>query len=90
MRISEMQAKEIVNLNNGKRLGHISDLHINLETGKIDAIIIHPAGKVMSLFNREPEVIVKWKNIIKIGSDVILVRLNDEYSPVISKVKHET
>lgn len=85
-----MQAKEIVNLSNGKRLGHISDLHINLETGKIDAIIIHPSGKMMSLFNREPEVTIDWKNIVKIGSDVILVRLKEQFTPIVSKVKHES
>lgn len=77
MRISEMQAKEIVNLNNGKRLGYMNDLRLNLGTGRIEAIIVSPTRKVSNIFMREPEIVVMWDHIVKIGSDVILVRVND-------------
>ncbi|MDQ0253805.1 YlmC/YmxH family sporulation protein [Evansella vedderi] len=74
LKISDIQAKDIVNLADGRLLGHISDLDINLETGKVDAIIIGGGGRMMNLFNREEELIIPWKNIVKIGSDVVLVR----------------
>jgi len=77
VKISEFQVKDVVNVSNGKRLGHISDLEINVSTGKIEAIIIRGAGKMMGLFGRDHEVIIPWKNIVKIGSDVILVRHYD-------------
>lgn len=73
LKISDFQSKDIVNLSDGRLLGHISDLDINLETGKVDAIIIG-GGRMMGLFNREEELIIPWKNIVKIGSDVVLVR----------------
>lgn len=76
LKISDIQTKDIVNLADGRLLGNISDLDINLETGKVEAIIIGGGGKVMNLFQREEEVIIPWKNIVKIGSDVILVRYN--------------
>lgn len=74
LKISDIQAKDIVNLADGRLLGHISDLDINLETGKIEAIIIGGGGRVMNLFQRDEEIVIPWKNVIKIGSDVILVR----------------
>ncbi|MDG5788274.1 YlmC/YmxH family sporulation protein [Evansella sp. AB-P1] len=73
LKISDIQSKDIVNLADGRLLGHISDLDINLENGTVDALIIG-GGRMMNLFNREQEIIIPWKNVVKIGSDVILVR----------------
>lgn len=77
MRISDLQTKDIVNMHTGKRLGHAGDVDINVETGQVEAIIIGGAGKVMTLFNRDQEYVIPWSNIVKIGSDVILVNLYD-------------
>lgn len=77
MRISEFQAKDVVNISDGKRLGNIGDIEINLQTGKIEAIIIGGSGRVLGLFGRDEEVIIAWNNILKIGEDVILVRYQD-------------
>ncbi len=80
MKISELSAKDIVNMENGKRLGQLNDLEINLDTGKIEALIIGHGGKVMSFFQqKDGEVVIPWKNIIKIGSDVILVEVPARY-----------
>ncbi|MFB5660644.1 YlmC/YmxH family sporulation protein [Alteribacillus sp. HJP-4] len=77
MRISDLQAKDIVNVHSGKRLGHAGDVEINVDTGHIDAIVVGGSAKMMSLFNRENEFIVPWSQIVKIGSDVILVDINE-------------
>lgn len=80
IKISELQVKDIVNMDNGKRLGQLTDLDINLTTGTIEALIINASGKVMGLFGKESEeIIVPWKNIIRIGSDVILVEVPSAY-----------
>ncbi|MFD2616960.1 MULTISPECIES: YlmC/YmxH family sporulation protein [Terrilactibacillus] len=76
-RISEFQTKEVVNVENGKRLGHIGDLEINLATGKIENLVIPGASKIMGFFGRENDVIVPWRNIVRIGDDVILIRFYD-------------
>ncbi len=77
VRISEFQIKDVVNVGDGKKLGNISDIEINLLTGKIDAIVISGTGKLLSMFGKNEEVIIPWKNIIKIGEDVILVRYRE-------------
>lgn len=78
VRISEFQVKDVVNISDGKRLGHIGDIEINLDTGKVEAIIIGSSGKLLGFFGKEEEIIVPWKNIVKIGTDVILVRHKEQ------------
>lgn len=77
IRISEFQMKDVVNISDGRKLGNIGDIDINLKTGRIEAIIISGSGKVLGFFGKEEEVIISWKNILKIGEDVILVRYKD-------------
>ncbi len=72
--ISELQSKDVVNVADGKRLGNIGDIDINLNNGKIESIIIMGSGKVLGLFGKDEEVSIPWRNIMKIGADVILVR----------------
>jgi YlmC/YmxH family sporulation protein len=77
IRISEFQMKDVVNISDGRKLGNIGDIDINLKTGRIEAIIIVGTGKVLGLFGKDEEVTISWKNILKIGEDVILVRYKD-------------
>lgn len=74
VKISDFQIKDVVNIADGKRLGNIGDIEINLTTGKIDAVVITGSGRVLGFFGRDEDVVIPWKNIIKIGQDVILVR----------------
>lgn len=74
LRISEFQMKDVVNVSDGKRLGNIGDIDIDMRTGKIQAVIITKQGKMLGLFGKEEEFVIPWKQIVKIGEDVILVR----------------
>ncbi|HZH60580.1 MAG TPA: YlmC/YmxH family sporulation protein [Metabacillus sp.] len=76
MYISEFQTKDVVNVSDGKKMGNIGDFDINVTTGKIQAIIINGNGKMLGFFGRDEECIIPWRNIVKIGEDVILVRMN--------------
>ncbi|WP_394232599.1 YlmC/YmxH family sporulation protein [Niallia oryzisoli] len=77
VRISEFQIKDVVNVADGKKLGNIGDIEINLQTGKIDAIIISGSGKILGFFGKDEDIVIPWKNILKIGEDVILVRFKE-------------
>lgn len=78
VRISEFQVKDVVNISDGRRLGNIGDIEINLDTGKIETVIVGGTGKLLGFFGKEEEMIIPWNQIIKIGADVILVRLNSQ------------
>ncbi|MFS0861406.1 YlmC/YmxH family sporulation protein [Fredinandcohnia sp. 179-A 10B2 NHS] len=78
VKISDFQTKDVVSVADGRRLGNIGDIDINLATGKIESIVITGSGGVLGLFGREQEVVIPWRNIIKVGKDVILVRTHKE------------
>jgi YlmC/YmxH family sporulation protein len=78
LKISEFQIKDVVNVADGKRLGHVGDIDIDLATGKIQAIVIGNS-RMLGFFGKEEEIVIPWRNIVKIGSDVILVRYKDSY-----------
>lgn len=73
MKYSELAGKEIIDIDEGIRLGVVSetDLIINFETGTIESIVIPYRG---SMFNRR-ELIIPWHGIRKIGVDLIIVDL---------------
>lgn len=77
IKISEFQLKDVINVANGKKLGNVGDIDINIQTGKIDAVIVGGMGRVLGFFGRDEDIIIPWKNILKIGEDVILVRYKD-------------
>lgn len=75
--INEFQTKEVVGVGDGKRLGAVVDLDVNLTTGKIDAIIITGGSKKPRFLGKDENIEIPWRNILKIGADVILVRYQD-------------
>jgi YlmC/YmxH family sporulation protein len=74
MTISELQVKDIVAIEDGKKLGFITDLEIDVDRGYIVSLIISLKGKMFGLFGKEEEIIIPWNHIVTIGADVILVR----------------
>ena len=76
VKISELRMREVINISDGRRLGPIKDIDINLEEGRINAIIMpFPGARLVNLFSRENEIVIPWEKIIRIGIDVILVEL---------------
>lgn len=79
MKISELQAKDVVNVADGKKLGHIQDLELDVNQGTIKAIIVPLEKRMIHWLSSGQEVVIPWQQIVKIGSDVILVRLGSRY-----------
>ncbi len=75
MKTSELRQREVINIVDGKRLGYVTDLDIDLEKGMIKSIIIPGHSKIFSLFSKSGDYVIPWEQIKTIGSDVILVEL---------------
>jgi len=73
MKISDLRTMRIVNMADGKILGRISDLVMEVSRGYIKAIIMPGGSKLPFFWGGEREVEVPWENIKKIGQDVIIV-----------------
>jgi YlmC/YmxH family sporulation protein len=77
VKISELRMREVINVADGRRMGPIKDIDIDLEQGRISAIILPGPGRLFSFFGREEEIVVPWEKIKRIGVDVILVDLRE-------------
>ncbi len=81
LRASDLTQKEVINITDGKRIGLIADLEVDLKKGKINAVIIPDAGRFMGFFGKEHDFEISWEQIKKIGEDVILVELKGALEP---------
>lgn len=74
MRLSDLQTKSIVSVNDGKNIGNIIDANVTTD-GTIESLVIE-ANKTFFSLNRENDTEINWKDITKIGEDVILVKIS--------------
>ena len=69
----DFKHKEVININNGKRLGFVQDVCADLETGAITSIIVPGEKKFANIFTDKNNVVIPWNKIDCIGEDIILV-----------------
>jgi YlmC/YmxH family sporulation protein len=72
--VTDLRAKEVVNVDNGCRLGCVTDVEIDTCTGCLVSITVFCGKGVCGFLGRGEEFTVCWKDIVVIGSDMILVR----------------
>lgn len=78
MRVADMRLLDIVNIKDGRRLGPIKDLDLDLERGAIKGIVIPGISHGWGLFGGKSEdYFIPWERVKKIGVDVILVDAHD-------------
>ena len=74
MNLSEIQQKDIISIKDGRKIGRIIDAEISTN-GNIEYLILEQPRNIRSLFNNSDEIKISFKDIEKIGSDVILVNI---------------
>jgi YlmC/YmxH family sporulation protein len=84
LKTSDLKLKEVINVIDGKRMGNITDIEIDVESGRLTAIVVPGLGKFLGLFGRNEDVVIPWDKINKIGMDVILVETGS-----FGELKHE-
>lgn len=76
MLLSELQRKDIINVNNGKRIGRIIDAEIDETNGNLKKLLIEPNRYIRSVFRDDRDIKITYSQIKKMGEDVILVDLS--------------
>ena len=71
----DFKSKEVININDGRRLGFVQDVCADLETGMITSIIVPGGNKLLSMFSNENDIVITWDKIKCIGDDIILVEI---------------
>ena len=67
--------KEVINITDGKILGFVIDVQADFEKGEIHSIVVAKTGKIFNNVNSKSNITIEWKDIKKIGEDVILVEI---------------
>ncbi len=73
VKASDFRQKEVVNIYDGKRLGFVCDVDIDMEKGVLNSIIIPGNGKILGIFGGDDDYVIPWDCIKTIGEDIILV-----------------
>ncbi|HHY60186.1 MAG TPA: YlmC/YmxH family sporulation protein [Clostridia bacterium] len=81
LRVSDLRMRDVVNIVDGRRLGMIKDIDLDLEEGRIKAIILPGTGRFMGFLSKNDDIIIPWEKIRKLGVDVILVEIPNYTDP---------
>ena len=69
---SALRCREVINISDGRRLGYVSDLELETESGRIIAVYVPCRDRFFRLFS-SANYVIPWHCIRKIGEDLILV-----------------
>ena len=72
-KFTELQCKEVICVCDGRRLGYIQDIRIDLPEGHILALIVPGPCRFLGLWGRKDDYVIPWHCIRKMGPDIVLV-----------------
>ena len=77
-KISQLQCKEVICVDTGKRLGFIEDVEVEIPEGRICALIVPGPCKMLGFGPSRHDYCIPWSCIRKIGPDIVLVDVEPE------------
>jgi YlmC/YmxH family sporulation protein len=77
----ELRCKEIVNVVDGRKLGHIVDVLFNLESGCLLGVVVPGDKSFWQCFKGGTELFIPLSQIVKVGEDTVLVELFGNQCP---------
>lgn len=77
-KFTDLHCKEVICISDGRRLGFITDVIIQLPKGEISAIVVPGRCKLGGLGPPRDDFVIPWGNICRIGPDIVLVDINPD------------
>ena len=78
VKFTDLHCKEVIAVCDGRRLGYISDVRIELPEGQIIAIIVPGPCRFFGLWGRRDDYVIPWRCIKKVGPDIVLVDIKPD------------
>ena len=72
-RIAELRYKEVISVTDGSRFGYVGDMEVDLESGKVRALVVPGRLRLFGLLGREEDRYIPWDRVRRFGEDIILV-----------------
>ncbi len=74
--LKDLRNLEVIDINEGKKLGFILDVKVDCDNYKILSILL-PVEK-NSWFAKQEVIEIEWKDVVKVGVDCILVDVKEK------------
>ena len=78
IRVTELHCKEVICVADGRRLGFVTDVEVELPKGIVVAIVVPGPCRFLGIFGRRDDFVIPWSCIRKIGPDIILVDIKPD------------
>ena len=72
-RLAQLRYKEVVSVSDGSRFGFVGDMEVDLDTGRVTALVVPGRLRLLGLLGREEDRYVPWDAVRRFGQDIILV-----------------
>ena len=73
MTLTEFCKKDVIQLEQGVKLGRADDLRFNSKTAAVEGMVLFGRPKLFGLMGRQSDVFIPWGEIDTVGTDVVLV-----------------
>ena len=77
-KFTELHCKEVICVSDGRRLGFITDVQVEIPEGRICAIVVPGPCRFLGVLGRNDDYIIPWSRIIRMGPDIVLVDVKPE------------
>ena len=78
MRVTELHCKEVICISDGRRLGFICDVEVEIPSGNIIAIVVPGPCRLWGVVGRQDDYVIPWRCIKRIGPDIVLVDIKPD------------
>lgn len=73
MKFTQLQCKEVICVSDGRRMGFVTDILVEVPEGKVTAIVVPGPCRFLGVMGRHEDFIIPWGCIRRVGPDIILV-----------------
>ena len=73
VKFTDLQCKEVICVNDGRRLGFIKDIQLGIPEGEVLAIVVPGPCRMMGLLGHRDDYLIPWRCIRRIGPEIVLV-----------------
>ena len=78
IKFTQLQCKEVICVSDGRRLGFVTDVLVEVPEGNIRAIVVPGPCRVLGVLGRHDDYVIPWNCIKRIGPDIVLADTRPE------------
>ena len=78
VKFTDLQCKEVICLKDGRRLGYVADVLVEVPEGRVCSIVVPSAQRNLGFLGSREDYIIPWDCIRRIGPDIVLVDVQCE------------